>query len=106
MEPISLDTLMPKSQLMNVKQETEKVNSPSTELVDTFSNIFQKHLQEVNDSVNNAGKLTQALATGETDNIHSVMIAAQEANIALNFTLALRDKIIRAYEDTLAMGGR
>ncbi|MDI6734809.1 MAG: flagellar hook-basal body complex protein FliE [bacterium] len=105
MGPISLDTLMPKSQLIGVKQEPEKVSS-SNELVNGFSAILEGHLEEVNDSVNNAGKLTRQLATGEIDNIHSVMIAAQEANIALNFTLALRDKIIRAYEDTLAMGGR
>ncbi|MFH1564027.1 MAG: flagellar hook-basal body complex protein FliE [Nitrospirota bacterium] len=105
MDAISLDTLMPKSQLMSIKQETKEVNS-STDLVNSFSAILQNHLQEVNDSVNNAGNLANQLATGETDNMHSVMIAAQEANIALNFTLALRDKIIRAYEDTLAMGGR
>ncbi len=105
MNPISLDTLMPKSQLMITKQEPNEV-TPSSELINTFSTILQKHLKGVDESLSNANELTQQLATGEIDNIHSVMIAAQKASIALNFAIAMRDKIIRAYEDTLAMGGR
>ena len=35
----------------------------------------------------------------ESVDIHNVMIAAQKAKIALNFTKAVRDEAIRAYRD-------
>jgi len=33
--------------------------------------------------------------------IHTVMIAAQKAEISLNFTKAVRDEAIRAYRDLM-----
>jgi len=99
---------MPKPQLM-IQEKVEVVEekiAPSSELISTFSSIFQKHIKKVNEELNHAGELTRKLAAGEVDNIHTVMIAAEKARIALNFTLAMRDRIIRAYEETLAMGGR
>ncbi len=97
---------MPKSQFMITKEEPKEEIASSKQLVDSFSTALQKQLKNVNDLLGEADKLTQMLATGEIENIHSVMIAAEKASIALNFTMTMRDKIIRAYEDTLAMGGR
>lgn len=109
MTPVSLDDLMPKSQLMIRKVEIEPKKeevSPCNELINAFSTSLQKHLNKVNDSLSESDKLTRMLAAGEIENVHTVMIAAEKANIAMNFTMAMRDRIIRAYEDTLAMGGR
>ncbi|MEW6096985.1 MAG: flagellar hook-basal body complex protein FliE [bacterium] len=110
MTPISLNTLMPTPQLMIQKKVAteEKIApmSPSSELISSFSTAFQKHIEKVNGLLDESSELTRKLASGEIENIHTVMIAAEKARIALNFTLALRDRIIRAYEDTLAMGGR
>lgn len=98
---------MPKPQLMiQEKVKMEEKIAPTRELVSSFSTIFQKHIKKVNEELQEAGELTRKLAAGEVDNIHTVMIAAEKARIALNFTLAMRDRIIRAYEETLAMGGR
>lgn len=99
---------MPKSQLMMVSKgvKPKEEIASTTQLIDAFSTSLQKHLKEVNDLSINTDNLTRQLAAGEIDNIHTVMIAAEKAKIALNFTIAMRDRIIRAYEDTLAMGGR
>ncbi|MEW6607992.1 MAG: flagellar hook-basal body complex protein FliE [bacterium] len=108
MTPVSLDSLMPKSELMfqtRIEKKKEDV-SPSNELINSFSTVFQKHINEVNGLLGESGELTRKLAAGEIDDVHTVMIAAEKARIALNFTLTMRDRIIRAYEDTLAMGGR
>lgn len=107
MTPVSLNTLMPKPELMfQEKVEMKEKIAPSSELINTFSTVFQKHIKKVDGLLGEAGELTRKLAAGEIDNVHTVMIAAEKASIALNFTLTMRDKIIRAYEDTLAMGGR
>lgn len=99
---------MPRPQLMMVSKgvKPKEEIAPSTQLINAFSTSLQKHLKEVNDLSVETDNLTRQLAAGEIDNIHTVMIAAEKARMALNFTLAMRDRIIRAYEDTLAMGGR
>lgn len=108
MEPVSLDELMPKSQFIIKKTEPKEdiVSGGAGELINAFSTALEKHLTKVNDSLSESGKLTRMLAAGEIENVHTVMIAAEKASIAMNFTMAMRDKIIRAYEETLAMGGR
>jgi len=98
---------MPKAQLMiQEKRESKEEIAPSSELISSFSTLFQKHIKKVNGLLNESDELTRKLAAGEVNNIHTVMIAAEKARIALNFTIAMRDRIIRAYEDILAMGGR
>ena len=38
-----------------------------------------------------------AFALGETDNTHDLMIAEQKANIALQYTVAVRDRLLESY---------
>jgi len=47
--------------------------------------------------------LANAFALGKTDNIHQVMIAAEKADIALQFTLQIRNKILDAYNEIMRM---
>ena len=50
-----------------------------------------------------AENLTNAFASGATDNIHQVLIAAEKADIALQFTLQVRNKILDAYNEIMRM---
>jgi flagellar hook-basal body complex protein FliE len=43
------------------------------------------------------------LSTGDLDNLHSAMIDAEKADIALQFTLQIRNKIIDAYQEIMRM---
>jgi flagellar hook-basal body complex protein FliE len=43
------------------------------------------------------------LATGDIQNLHQVMIDTQKAEIALQFTLQIRNKIIDAYQEIMRM---
>ncbi len=40
---------------------------------------------------------------GESDNVHDLMIAEQKANIALQYTIAVRDRFIEAYNNIMNM---
>lgn len=48
--------------------------------------------------------LTKQLVTGEVEHLHEAMIAFREAEIALNFVMAIRNNLLRAYQEVLAMG--
>jgi flagellar hook-basal body complex protein FliE len=73
------------------------------EVNETFRNILQKALHEVNQAQHKADDAVRRLATGETDNVHQVMVALEEANISLQFSLQVRNKVIEAYQEIMRM---
>lgn len=60
-------------------------------------------VQDTNDLQEAASKEEVAFALGETDNTHDLMIAEQKANIALQYTVAIRDKVLESYNTIMNM---
>lgn len=69
----------------------------------SFKNVFQEELREVNQLQIESDEITQQLILGETDNIHDVMIKTTEANLALEMTVQVRNKIVEAYQEIMKM---
>ncbi len=46
---------------------------------------------------------TEALAKGQVDDLHQVMIMAQKASITLETTCAIQRKVIDAYNEVMRM---
>jgi len=64
-----------------------------------FGDILNKQISKVNEIQLTSDELTQKLAVTPNEvNIHDVMIAAEKAQLALNFTRTIRDKLITAYQ--------
>ena len=45
----------------------------------------------------------RALLVGDTDNLHGVMIAMEKADMAFQLTMAVRNKVIEAYQEVMRM---
>ena len=60
-------------------------------------------LEDTNALQKQANREQVAFALGETDNTHDLMIAEQKANIALQYTVAIRDKVLEAYQQIMQM---
>jgi flagellar hook-basal body complex protein FliE len=45
----------------------------------------------------------EALATGQSQNIHQAMIALQQADISFQLMMQIRNKLITAYEEIQRM---
>jgi flagellar hook-basal body complex protein FliE len=58
-------------------------------------------LRQVNELQLQAEDLSQALAAGQAADLHQVMLAAEKANLALQFTLQIRNKVIEAYQEIM-----
>ena len=67
----------------------------------SFEDFLQDALNKVNDLQLQSDKLTNDFAAGKTDNIHQVMIAAEKADLALQFTMQIRNKILDAYNEIM-----
>lgn len=69
----------------------------------SFADYLNDAIQNVNDLQVEAERLNEAFAMGKTDNIHQVMIASEKADIALQFTMQIRNKILDAYQEIMRM---
>jgi flagellar hook-basal body complex protein FliE len=78
--------------------------SPKTGNADGgFAETLKKAINSVNDLQKNADVQAQKLATGKSENIHDVMIAAEKADIAFKLMVQMRNKIIEAYQEVMKM---
>jgi flagellar hook-basal body complex protein FliE len=68
-----------------------------------FSDIFGEALNKVNDLQIESQNITDSFLSGETDNIHNVMIAGSKANLALQMTIQVRNKVMDAYNEIMNM---
>ena len=59
-----------------------------------FANYLKDALDKVNDLQIESTNLTESFLMGETDNIHNVMIAGSKANLALQMTIQVRNKVL------------
>ncbi len=68
---------------------------------------FAKHLSKALGQLDELQKQSDIsaveLATGDVQNLHQVMIDTEKAEIALQFTLQIRNKIIEAYQEIMRM---
>ena len=69
----------------------------------SFKDFLNEAISKVNKLQIDAQTLSDDFAAGRTDNIHEVMIAAAKADIALQFTLQIRNKIVDAYNEIMRM---
>ncbi|WP_427338626.1 flagellar hook-basal body complex protein FliE [Caloranaerobacter sp. DY30410] len=70
---------------------------------DSFGKFLKEALDKVNSLQIEAERYNKLLAIGQIDNIHEVMIASEKANIALQLTLSIRNKVIDAYKEIMRM---
>lgn len=78
------------------------VPTPGEDFKSAFD-AAKKLLIETNDLEQKAQNEATKFLIGESDNSHDVMIAAQEAQIALQYTNAIRTNIIQAYQQIMQM---
>lgn len=69
----------------------------------TFSETLTDAIGTVNQLQKSSDKAAQDLATGRTDNVADVMIAAEKADIALRVMVQVRNKIVDAYNEIMKM---
>ncbi len=69
----------------------------------SFSDTLNEAIKGVNQLQKSSDKAAQDLATGKTDNVADVMIAAEKADIGLRVMVQVRNKIIDAYNEIMKM---
>jgi len=68
-----------------------------------FAEILSSALGQVNQMQSRADDLAARLVLGEDVNVHDAVIATEEANLAFQYTLQVRNKLIDAYQEIMRM---
>ncbi|MCC6241881.1 MAG: flagellar hook-basal body complex protein FliE [Gemmatimonadaceae bacterium] len=74
-----------------------------TEGPNSFGDTLTRALNEVSDVRDKSSDLTQRFAAGEDVELHQVMAASEEAGLALDLLIELRNKAVEAYRSVISM---
>ena len=69
----------------------------------TFADSLKGAIENLNEIQMESDSKTKALATGNIDDLHDVMITAQKASITLETTVQVQKKVIDAYNEIMRM---
>lgn len=79
-------------------------SSPSrTNFVSDFAQIIRSNIGETNGLLNKADQISTDFSLNKTADLHEVMIAVEEAGMALNYTMQVRNKVIEGYQELMRM---
>jgi flagellar hook-basal body complex protein FliE len=76
---------------------TENRNAAFETLFDAATNM----IKDTNQFTNEAEEAEMAFSLGLLDNTHDLQIAQQKANLALQFTVAVRNQVLDAYKEIM-----
>lgn len=77
--------------------------SSTTNNTGSFGDILKTAITDVNNLQLKSQQDDQMLITGDINNIHNVMIDATKADIALELTIQIKNKILDAYQEIMRM---
>ncbi len=76
---------------------------PSTDNSMSFGETMSAALRDVSQLQDRADNMAVQLALGHDVDIHDAVLATEEARLAFDFTLQIRNKLIEAYQEVMRM---
>jgi len=67
----------------------------------SFKDVMNGFLNDVNGLQQRADESIKRLASGEITDVHQVMTASEEAKVAFNMMMEIRNKVMDAYQEVL-----
>ena len=68
-----------------------------------FGAKLMDSLKTVNDMQNQKSDMVESFASGQTQNVHELMINLQKAGLAMQMTTTVRGKVLEAYKELVKM---
>lgn len=68
-----------------------------------FGEIFRQSVDKVEQYHHNAGNSIERFMSGEDEELHKVAIATQQAELAFEMFVQVRNKVVNAYQEVMRM---
>jgi flagellar hook-basal body complex protein FliE len=96
------DVALPRSEAPTVTPLTpssagKSIDADSSE--PSFKDQVYGLLKDVNEKLNTSDQNVRDLAMGKTNDLNRVVTSIEEANLALSYTIAIRSKLLDAYNE-------
>lgn len=98
---IKLDLLMPSPSVNNLNSKVDISSSKETNK--SFGDLLQNALDNVNTTQLQADQSAKQYLAGADIDLHQVMILNEKANMALQLTTQVRNKLLDAYQEISRM---
>ena len=69
----------------------------------SFAQVISGLLQDANAQQLQSDHALQQLVTGETDNVHNVVLAVAKADLSFRLVLEIRNRLIDSYQEIMRM---
>ena len=70
---------------------------------DEFQSLLEGTIQRLQSFQDNAADAVQQFLSGENEELHTTVLAAQKAEIAFDLGLQVRNKVVAAYQEIMRM---
>ncbi len=82
--------------------EIRKQSSPSTEKAGSgFGEVLKDAISTVNELQKQSDQEIQKLMAGESQDLHTTVIAMQKADLSFQMMMQVRNKIVQAYQEIM-----
>ena len=68
-----------------------------------FQQVLSGAIQSLETANNNASDSVRKFLTGENEDLHSTILATQQAQLAFELGLQVRNKVVDAYQEVMKM---
>ncbi len=69
----------------------------------SFADQLKNAMSEVNQMQTQRDSMVEQMVTGEATEVHDVMIAAKESQLAFELLLEIRNKLLESYQEIMRM---
>lgn len=95
------------SAISTAYKSSEQIRTPirndANEDFDSILSGAMKLVDDTNKLQNQASAQAISFALGESDNVHDLLIAEQKANMAIQYTVAIRNQFLQGYNTIMNM---
>jgi len=90
-------------QIPAIESFAQKTTSKPENDNTSFGNILSDAIKNTNQTESDDVAQTVGLLSGDVNDLHTTMIAMEKADISLQFTMQIRNKILDAYKEVMSM---
>lgn len=98
-QPLQLNQVLPTSKTLETLQSQKTTPAEFTE---SFSSYLETALNSVAEQEKNVHKMNDKFLIGEVD-VSQVLIASEQAQLSLQLTSQVRNKMVEAYQEIMRM---
>lgn len=76
---------------------------PTASAPGAFADVLSGAIGNLDSLQKNAGAATRKFLSGENEDVHTVALAGQQAELAFELGLQIRNKVVSAYQEVMKM---